>query len=55
LELIAGAEEAGKGSRQSNNINPDFYNAANRRRNLIDTAIDSLLAVYPSLYGGEPF
>ena len=55
LELIAAAEDAHKKSLGDSRLHPDAYTAANRRISLLDSAIDSLLAVYPSLYGGEPF
>ena len=55
LELISIAEESCKNSLSSNLLGSGVFDAANRRISLLDSAIDSLLAVYPSLYGGEPF
>jgi len=55
LELVADAEEILKNSLRDDFLQLSLYDAANRRISLIDTAIDALLAVYPSIYGGEPF
>jgi len=55
LELIAVEEEARKIYLSDNPIAPDSHHISMRRISLLDSAIDSLLALYPSLYGGEPF
>jgi hypothetical protein len=55
LELIADAEEILKYSLRDDLLGFGRFDDANRRISLIDTAIDALLAIYPSLYGGEPF
>jgi hypothetical protein len=55
LEIIATSEDAHRNSIKDNFLKPDSYNDANKRVLLIESAIDSLLAVYPSRYGGEPF
>ena len=55
LELVAVAEESLKNNLRDDFLGHSLYDATNRRILLIDTAIDALLAVYPSLFGGEPF
>ena len=55
LEMISIAEESFKNHLPDNLLGSEAYDAANRRISLLDAAIDALLAVYPSLYGGEPF
>jgi len=55
LELIGAAEETSKKRLGDSRLRPDAYQAANSRISLLDSAIDTLRAVYPSRYGGEPF
>lgn len=55
LELISTAEETHRRRLGDSRLRPDAYQAANSRISLLDSAIDSLRAVYPSVYGGEPF
>lgn len=55
LEMVADAEETLKNTLRYDFLGHSFYDTTNRRISLINTAIDALLAVYPSLYGGEPF
>jgi hypothetical protein len=55
LELISAAEEACRKRLGDSRLRPDAYQAVNTRISLIDSAVDTLRAVYPSRYGGEPF
>ena len=55
LELISAAEETARKRLGDNPLRPDACQAANSRISLLDSAIDTLCAVYPSRYGGEPF
>jgi len=55
LELISTAEEACRKRLGDSRLRPDAYEAANTRICILDSAIDTLRAVYPSQFGGEPF
>ena len=55
LELISAAEETARKRLSHSPLRPDACQAANSRISLLDSAIDTLCAVYPSRYGGEPF
>ena len=55
LELITLEEETRKNQLPDNPLNPKLHDDIRRRISLLDSAIDSLLAVYPSIFGGEPF
>lgn len=55
LELISTAEEAQQKRLGDSRLRPDAYATANHRISLLDSAVDTLRAVYPSIYGGEPF
>jgi len=55
LELISAAEETARKRLGDSRLRPDAYQAANNRISLLDSAIDTLRAVYPSRYWGEPF
>jgi hypothetical protein len=55
LELISTSEEVYRNRLGDNRLRPDVLQDANRRISLLDSAIDSLLAIYPSRFGGEPF
>lgn len=55
LELISIAEETHRKRLGDSRLRPDAYQSASKRISLLDSAIDTLLAVYPSHFGGEPF
>jgi hypothetical protein len=55
LELISIAEQACRKRLGDSRLCPDAYQAANTRISLLASAIDALLAVYPSRFGGVPF
>jgi len=55
LELISAAEESRRKWLSDNCLRPDARQATDSRILLLGSAVDTLLAVYPSRYGGEPF
>lgn len=55
LELISTAEVVERKRLRDSRLRPDAYATANHRISLLDSAADTLRAVYPSIYGGEPF
>jgi len=55
LEIILASEDTLRNSMDDSVLKPDSAIDSNKRILLLESAIDSLLAVYPSRYGGEPF
>jgi hypothetical protein len=55
LQLITWEEEARNNQLSGNHLNPGLHDTLRRRISLLDSANDSLSAVYPSIFGGEPF